>query len=239
MDPEIDQIDKPGNLNETTKPIDARAQLQEVIEELYQHTFWTDSNVKYKYDFMETQNKKGLALQARNDRIDKNGPRPAVPPLSEQFAKALAHTVKKKYETSASRSKRDLTMSNFNTNFCKPCRRIFDGNGSFVSPMTRFEKGLYYSHWDGRMLERSARKCPMCFLLNRSLDTSFVTTELIPGHYDFVEFTRAKDVYGVRFSYYVMSLGGEGLAPRTTTSNLITIEAIDSGWRWVPSERFC
>lgn len=227
--PETDQTDKPGNVNETTKPIDAHPQLQAALERLFQRMAVVNPNLQYKYDFGETQRKLGSALAARDNRIYENAPRPAVPPLSEQFSKSLAHTVKKQYERGASHSRKDLTMSNLNTNFCKPCRRIFDGNGSFVLPMTRFEKGLYYSHWDCRMLKRSARKCPLCFLLNRSLDTSVDTQELIPGHYDFVEFVRAKNVYAVRFSYYVMSLGREGLAPRITTSSLITMEAIESG----------
>ena len=79
------------------------------------------------------------------------------------------------------------------------------------------------------MLERSARKCPLCFLLHRSLDIAFARTESIPGPYDFVEFARAKDLYGVRFSYYVMSSAEDGFAPRTTISNLITMEALKSG----------
>ena len=187
-----------------------------------------DPNARYKFDLLSAATVEGKAHEARETRINRQGPRPAVPPLPEYFAKALAHTIKKQLRPNASSSIRNLAMSDLNTQFCKPCRRIFDGNGSFVYTVSWLEKGLYYSHWDRRMLERSARKCPMCQLSYRSLGTaSSSNREKIPGCYDFVEFIRAKDVYGLRFSYYEMSIGSKGLLPHTTASNLITLEAIE------------
>ena len=68
----------------------------------------------------------------------------------------------------------------------------------------------------------------MCFLLHRSLDNPSTVTESFPGHYDFVEFARAKDLYGVRFSYYVMGSDDDGVGACITTSSLITMEALKS-----------
>ncbi|MDI1490754.1 MAG: hypothetical protein OHK93_001958 [Ramalina farinacea] len=182
------------------------------------------SDVKYKYDYMATIRRNGMSFKERADRFYEDKNPPPVPPVPESMQKVAALKVIKTSETVATHAKRDLSMSGHNASSCKPCRQIFDGNGSFVQPLTKLEKGLHYSHWDRRLLERSARSCPLCLLLDRAVGTPVTGNELLPAHYEIVQFLLAENVYGIRFSFYAMMLDGEECVPVITAQALITIE---------------
>ncbi len=207
MDLELDPPNEPGNIDQLNRPENADGGLQSVVKLVDESTASVASNVKYQYDNWATSVKGGKSRVDRIERVHKENP-----PVLEHTTKAIAFYPMKEIETTLSHAKRDLTMSDRNTNFCKPCRRIFDGNGSFVLPMTKSEKGLYYSHWDAQMLKRSARSCPLCLLVNRAMGALVATNESISLHYDIVRFVEAWDVYGVRFSCY--RIASDGLTGR-------------------------
>ena len=240
MDLEIDRSNKPGNIDELKKPENDNRRLRLSVESLDESTSSVASKFKYQYDLMKTYAKRGSTSMERLDRAAKDTNPPPDASLSEHEEKEFAFLevktwkigskISKLSEIDVSHAKRDPTMSDHNTNFCKPCRRIFDCNGSFVFPMTKLESGLYCSHWDAQMLKRSARSCPLCLLVSRAMGTLVTDNELIPLHYDMVGFLKAKHVYGVRFSYYEIIPDGELIVPRVAAQKLITIEAVESEW---------
>ena len=212
MDLELDPPNEPGNIDRLHRP--------ENVDGL---TTSVASNVKYQYDLIATYAKRGKSRYERMMMsVHKDNP-----PNLEHTTKPLASHAMKEIETTVSHAKRDLTMSDHNTNFCKPCRRIFDGNGSFVLPMTKSEKGLYYSHWDAQTLKRSARSCPLCLLIKRAMGAPVATKESISSHYDIAGFLQAKGVYEVRFSFYVMVSDGKMIFPYVAAKIMITIEAAE------------
>ena len=120
-------------------------------------------------------------------------------------------------------------MSDHNAELCKPCRRIFDGNGSFASPITKVEKGVYYSHWDVNLLKRSAQRCPLYLLIHRGLTTPVMplaVKDIIPAYYDIVSFPNDKEVYVTRVLFYSLSLKNIRLLPKITDEVRITIMAV-------------
>ena len=223
MDLKIDRPNEPGNIDQLNKPEDAARRLQSVVELVDSMTVSVASNVKYQHDFMVTAEKRGSSFMERSDRFYQDHNPPPVLPRSEHTVKALAFQVTKNSETTVSHAKRDLTMPDLNTNFCKPCRRIFDGNGIFMLPITKPERSLYYSDWDAQMLKRSARSCLLCLLVHRAMGTPVASSEFISLHYNIVGFVQAKDVYGVRFSSYVMVSDGETISPYVAAQIMITI----------------
>lgn len=211
MDLELDPPNEPGNID--------RLHRQEDVDGLATSVA---SKMKYQYDFMATAVKRGKSRVDRMMSVHKDNP-----PNLEHTTKPLAFHATKETETTVSHAKRDLTMSDHNINFCKPCRRIFDGNGSFVLPMTKSEKGLYYSHWDAQTLKRSARSCPLCLLVNRAMGAPVATKESISSHYDIAGFLQAKGVYEVRFSFYLVVSDGKMIFPYVAARIMITIEAAE------------
>ena len=184
------------------------------------------SDVRYQYDYMATIERNGSSFMERADHFSKDKSLPPAPPVPESVREVIAFRATKTSETIASHAKRDLSMSDHNASFCKPCRRIFDGNGSFVQPLTKMEKGLHYSHWDRRLLERSARSCPLCLLVDRAVGIPVTGNELLPAHYDIVQFLLVgkENLYGIRFSFYAMMADGDKSVPVITAQALITIE---------------
>ena len=232
MDLENERPNNPVNIDGLTRLENADSQLRLPVDSLDGLTLSVASNVKYQYDYRATM-KQRSSREERQHRSLEDGNPPPDASLSEHDEKAMAFmptkNSKSRNEITASLAKRDLTMSDHNTNFCKPCRRIFDGNGSLVLPMTKQQDGLYYSHWDAQMLKRSARSCPLCLLVSRAIGTPITTNDLIPLRYDIVEFFKAEHVYGVRFWYYVMiSTYGEVIVLYVPAKPMITIEAAES-----------
>ena len=146
MDLEIERPNNPGS-------IDGLRSLENVnIDSLDGSTTSFTSNITYQYDHWATLVTRGSARTERHYSQIKNDNPPPDASLSEHDEKTMAFMstkiFKSQTKTTVSLAKRDLTMSDHNTNFCKPCRRISDGNGSLVLPMTEQEDELYYSYWD-------------------------------------------------------------------------------------------
>ena len=228
MDLDIKGRDEPGDTDKMNRLENPSQRRQSLVESLDMTAFSVPSNVKYQYDYWATLCRRGLSTKERMDRFYEDDNRPPLPASSNHTLRALAFQVTKESERTTDHAKRDVTMSSHNSNFCKPCRRIFDGNGSFVLPMTKSEKGLYYTHWDTRMLKRSARNCPLCFQVDRAIGTPIASRELIPTHYDIVGFVKAKGLYATRFSCYVMVVDGKKIDPYVASQAMITMDTADS-----------
>ena len=182
---------------------------------------------RYKYNSGAAQQEKGKCRIALSDRSRNDSSTP--PALPEHLIKALALQYEKVSETAACHAKRDLTISDHNAELCRPCRRIFDGNGSFALPVTKVEKGVHYSHWDVKILERSAQRCPLCLLIHRGLATPLMplaVKDVIPAHYDVVCFPNDKEVYATRVFFYGLSLKNTMLLPKITDEVRITMMAV-------------
>ena len=228
MDLDTNGRNEPGDTDEMNRLGNPSQRRQSLVESLDAMAFNVPSNVKHQYDFLATINQRGSSVKERLYRSYYDDNPPPLPASSSSTLRALAFQVIKVSERTADHAKRDMTMSDHNSSFCKPCRRIFDGNGSFVLPMTKLEKGLYYTHWDTRMLKRSARNCLLCFQVDRAIGTPITSQELIPTHYDIVSFLEAKGVYATRFSCYVMAVNGKKIGPYVTSQAMITMETVDS-----------
>ena len=206
---------------------------QEVVNKLIEDSlFMTPARAttarRYHYDLRAAQYEKGEYLRALVDRSRNDGS--TAPTLPEHLIKALALQYEKVSETAACHAKRDLTISDHNAEFCKPCRRVFDGNGSFALPVTKVEKGVYYSHWDVDLLKRSAQCCPLCLLIHRGLATSFMplaVKDVIPAHYDVVGFPNDNEVYAIRVLFYGLFLKNTRLLPKITDEVKVTMMAIE------------
>lgn len=213
--------------------LDTSSQDQEVVNErILEALFLTPARAttarRYHYNLRAAQHEKGKCLRALSDRARNDGST-APPTLPEHLIKALALQYEKVSETAACHAKRDLTMSDHNAELCKPCRRIFDGNGSFALPVTKVEKGLHYSHWDVTLLKRSAQRCSLCLLIHRGLATPIMplaVKDVIPAHYDVVAFPNDKEVYATRVLFYGLSLKNKRLLPKITDEVRITMMAV-------------
>lgn len=176
----------------------------------------------YSYDLMAASAARGRArmsmLEERQKDLDTPDP-PAPKSLhkSKQIVKRLDH-----HNADASSSRESLT--NLNGEFCKPCRRLFEGTGDDAMEIVTPGKawGRYYAHWDGYFLEKSASLgCSLCLLVYRAhgkARSHLAQGEEVHGQYDFGEFVGSlnsdEKVFAVRFYYYSFLEFEGGMTPK-------------------------
>ena len=186
--------------------------------------------MRYQYDLWATSGARGRARLDHLDRILQDHTRPD-PPVPEHIKKSLANFITKTIKSASDHKNRRQNLSEYNTGYCKPCRRIFDGIGNYTLSLSGGD-GLYYTHWDARYLEKSAmRGCSLCLLLYRKLGVQrlpLTCGEVLPAQYDCGSFDSEEHIYALRFFYYAVLREGDEFVPINLAGVTITLQEASS-----------
>lgn len=124
--------------------------------------------------------------------------------------------------------------SGLNRTLCEHCRRLLQGAGHPMGTIIHDpETGLFYSHWAGYYLAKSAFSgCLLCLLIYRSFGSTRLTRskeEEFPGSYDFARYLSMEENVNRfilrNFRHAVVSDGAQELIKRTHYSS-ITLQNI-------------
>lgn len=185
----------------------------------------SNMTARYQCDDMALAVSRGRARQKNLDRKRADKPT-STTEMHESTKHALGQTLNK-WTNKTPKCRTTSNISERNTGYCNPCRRIFDDLGNYVSPLSTNDSGLFYSHWDGRYLTKSAANgCPLCLLIYRALGTQLMGLtcgEVIPAYYDFAEYGVDSGAYALRFSYYVAQQRADMVWPVQLGPVIITV----------------